>query len=148
MKESLIDQYRDRLIRVGKSPHTVKAYIHDVAAFASWFHQTTGEVFDPQVVDPREIQEYRGYLLRQGRKPATINRRLIALRSFFRWAVQKGLATESPFEAMEKVLVKQQKDTSPRWLDRKEQLALVRAVKKRGRTRGCSGSRARFVRNG
>ena len=130
-----IDQYQEHLTKVGKSAHTVKAYSHDVAAFIRWYEPTTGETFDPRAVDPREIQAYRGYLVRQGRKPATINRRLIALRGFFRWAVQKGLATESPFEAIEKILVKQQKDTSPRWLDRKEQLALVRAVKKRGRTR-------------
>jgi len=71
----------------------------------------------------------------RGRAPATINRRLIALRGFFRWAKRKGLAEESPFEVIEKILVKQQKNTAPRWLDRKEQLALLRAVRNAGSRR-------------
>jgi site-specific recombinase XerD len=135
MRKSLTDQYREHLIGVGKSPHTVKAYGHDVADFARWYQQTTGEALDPQLVDSREIQAYRGYLIRQERKPATINRRLIALRGFFRWGKQEGLCEENPFEVIEKVLVKQQKDTAPRWLERKERLALLRAARKSGSRR-------------
>jgi len=67
--------------------------------------------------------------VRQGRTPATVNRRPIALRGFFRWARRSGLARENPFEGMEVVLVKQQKHTAPRWLERKEQLAPMRAVR-------------------
>ncbi len=89
------------MTKVGKSPHTVRAYSHDLAAFARWFEQTTGEDFDPQAVDPRDIQEYKGYLIQKGLKPATINRRLIALRRFFRWAKQEGLVGESPFDVLE-----------------------------------------------
>jgi integrase/recombinase XerC len=82
-------------------------------------------------VDPRDIREYKGYLVRKGLKPSTINRRLIALRRFFRWAKQEGLVGDNPFEILEQVLLKEQRDTAPRWLDRKEQLALLRAVRKR-----------------
>jgi site-specific recombinase XerD len=134
-KKRVAEQYREYLERVGKSPHTVKAYSQDVSAFARWFEQTNGEGFNPQVIDPRDIQDYKSYLMVRGRAPATVNRRLIALKGFFRWAKQEGLTGESPFEVIEKVLVKQQKDTAPRWLDRKEQLALMRAVRKGGSKR-------------
>jgi len=134
-EKSVIDQYCDHLTRVGKSPNTVKAYSHDVGAFAHWFEQTYGENFRPQTVDSRDIQEYRGYLLRGGLKPSTINRRLTALRRFFGWAKREDLASDSPFEALETVLVREQKDTAPRWLDRKEQLALLRAVRAGGSKR-------------
>jgi len=130
MKKSVVHQYQDHLTRVGKSPNTVKAYSHDVTAFARWLEQTIGEDFSPQAVDSRDIQEYKGYLMRQRLTPATINRRLIALRGFFRWAKQAGLAEDNPFDVIEKVLIKQQQDTAPRWLDRQEQLALLRAVRK------------------
>jgi len=133
--ESILDQYREHLVRAGKSAHTVKAYGGDLAAFIRWWEPTAGEAFHPRAVDPGEIREYRGYLLSRGRKPATVNRRLIALRGFFRWAKQSGLARENPFEGMEKVLVRQQKDTAPRWLERKEQLALMRAVRRGERAR-------------
>jgi integrase/recombinase XerC len=131
----VIAQYQDHLTRIGKSQHTIKAYIQDLEAFARWFEQTTGGELDPQAVDSRDIVEYRGYLLRGGAKPATINRRLIALRRFFAWAKQQGLTAGSPFEVLETVLVKEQKDTAPRWLDRNEQLALLRAVRKAGSRR-------------
>jgi site-specific recombinase XerD len=132
---TFIDQYRDHIARVGKSAHTVKAYNRDVGAFALWWVRNTGQEFSPQVVDPRDIREYRGYLMRQRRAPATINRKLIALRRFFHWAKREGMAVDNPFEVLESVLVKQQKDTAPRWLDRREQLALLRAVRKKGHTR-------------
>jgi site-specific recombinase XerD len=130
-RKNVTDQYRDHLTKVGKSPHTVRAYTHDLAAFVRWFEQTAGEDFAPQAVDPRDIQEYKSYLIQKGLKSATINRRLIALHRFFRWAKREGLVGDNPFEVLEQVLLKEQKDTAPRWLDRKEQLALLRAVRKR-----------------
>lgn len=134
-KKPITEQYQNHLIRVGKSPHTVRAYGQDLNAFARWFRQTNGDGFSPRAVDSRDIQEYKSHLTVRGRAPATINRRLIALKRFFRWAKQEGLAEESPFEVIEKILVKQQKNTAPRWLDRKEQLALLRAVRKAGSRR-------------
>jgi site-specific recombinase XerD len=131
----IVEQYQQHLEIVGKSSYTVKAYTQDLAAFAGWFEQTTGGAFDPRVVDSRDITEYRGYLLHGGAKPATVNRRLIALRRFFTWAKQQKLCTSSPFEILERVLVKEQRDTAPRWLDRQEQLALLRAVRKAGSQR-------------
>jgi len=129
MSNILIDQYIESLARVGKSAHTVKAYRMDLAAFAQWFEQTTGRAFEPHAVDPRDITEYRGYQLRQGAKPATVNRRLIALRRFFQWAKHKGHLSSSPFEVLESVAVKYQKDTAPKWLSPKEQAALLRPVR-------------------
>jgi integrase/recombinase XerC len=134
-KKALTAQYQDYLTRVGKSLHTVKAYSNDLTSFVRWWEQTIGKDFDPRAVDPRDIQEYKGYLMRQGLTPATINRRLIALRGFFRWAKQEGLAEENPFDIIEKVLIKQQQETAPRWLDHQEQLALLRAVRKSGSKR-------------
>ena len=134
-EKTLLTQYRSYLERVGKSPRTVQAYSDDVASFAKWFEQTTGEGLHPSLVDPRDILEYRGFLLRQGKKPATVNRRLDALRNFFRWAKREMLITDSPFDLLENVSVKEQQDIAPRWLDSKEQLALLRAVRKGGDVR-------------
>jgi site-specific recombinase XerD len=134
-KKNVLKTYQRRLETVGKSPHTVRAYILDLAAFSRWFEQTSGESLDLRAVDPRDIQEYRSYLLRRGLTPATINRRLIALKRFFAWARREGLIADDPFEVIEQVLVKEQKDTAPRWLDRREQLALLRAVRRGGSRR-------------
>lgn len=38
-----------------------------------------------------------------------------------------------PFDALESVFLKEQKNTAPRWLARNEQQALLRAVREKGR---------------
>ena len=42
-KKDVIDQYRDHLTKVGKSPHTVRAYSHDLAAITG---HRSAEPFD------------------------------------------------------------------------------------------------------
>jgi integrase/recombinase XerC len=133
-KDTVMD-YQEYLERTGKSANTVKAYAYDVAAFASWFEQTTGDEFGPGIVDPREITDYRGHLLQRGSSPATINRRLVALRRYFLWAKKQGMISNTPFEMLERVRVKEQKDVAPRWLTRNDQLALLRAVRQGGKAR-------------
>jgi integrase/recombinase XerC len=133
--QQIINQYRDHLTRAGKSPHTIRAYVQDVTAFARWFEQTTGRAFNPQAVDPRDIQDYRGYLMRRELTPSGINRRLKALKSLFRWARREKLVINDPFEVLESVFLKEQKNTAPRWLTRREQLALLRAVREKGQVR-------------
>jgi site-specific recombinase XerD len=127
--KDVVADYQEYLEQTGKSANTVKAYIHDVGAFASWFRQTTGDDFSLGIVDPREITDYRGHLLQRGSSPATVNRRLVSLRRYFLWAKKQGMINDSPFEMLERVRVKEQKDVAPRWLTRKEQLALLRAVR-------------------
>jgi len=135
--EVVSNEYRDYLERVGKSVHTVKAYLRDLTGFVRWFEQTRGEDFTTKAVDPGDIAEYRGYLLRHGSKPATVNRRLVALSRFFKWAVRQKLLSDSPFAALERVQVStgQQREIAPRWLDESEQLALLRAVRRGGSAR-------------
>jgi site-specific recombinase XerD len=126
----ILESYTQHLTTVGKSAHTIKAYVHDLGGFAQWFVQTTGEPFDPQAIGPRDIGEYRGYLLTRGKKPATVNRRLIALQRFYKWAQKQGYTTNNPFEALEGFRIKQQQGIAPKWLDEHQQMALLRAVRR------------------
>jgi site-specific recombinase XerD len=131
----IVETYTKYLQTTGKSMHTVKAYTHDLAGFAHWFSQTTGDAFDPQTISPCDIAEYRSYLLTRGKKPATVNRRLVALQRFYKWAQQQGHTTNNPFEVLEGVRVKQQQGIAPKWLDSHQQMALLRAVRKGKRAR-------------
>src|SRR5215210_6779004 len=97
----LLETYTKYLQTIGKSAHTVKAYVHDLGGFAQWFTQTTGDPFDPQAIGPRDITNYRSYLLTHGKKPATINRRLVALQRFYQWAQHQAQITNNPFELLE-----------------------------------------------
>ncbi|RLC77141.1 MAG: integrase [Chloroflexi bacterium] len=124
----LFRQYLERRY----SAHTTAAYLSDLSDFKKWFEETNGEAFDPSAVTSIDVREYRRYLLNRKAKPATINRRLAALSTFFRWAKAEGLAKENPTGDVRGV---QATRLAPRWLSRKEQLALLRAVHKRGKAR-------------
>ena len=110
----IVSNYQHYLEQAGKSANTIKAYVHDVTSFAKWFEQTSGEEFAASLIDPREIVDYRSFLLQRGKSPATINRRLVSLRRFFLWAKRQGAAGDNPFEMLERVHVKEQKDMAPR----------------------------------
>jgi len=134
-KNRIADVYLTHLANAGKSAHTVRAYRQDLADFARWHEQTSGEAFDAQAVLPRDITEYRSALITRGRKPATVNRRLVALQRFYKWAYRQKQVTENPFEILEGVRVRQQQGIAPKWLDQRQQLALLRAVRKGKRAR-------------
>jgi len=79
-----------------RSPHTVAAYRHDLAAFFDWLRQQVGHDVPPVEVTPFDVQKYRDHLVASGRKPATVNRALAALRAFFAWAVETGRGATNP----------------------------------------------------
>lgn len=107
---------------------TIRGYLADLKAFGGWFQQTNGEELAPAGVTPIDIKEYRQHLLTVERaKAATINRRLAALSSYLNWAVQSGQIDRNPAIGIRSV---QQVSSGPRYLDRKQQYALQRAVEK------------------
>ena len=123
------EQYEKHLATVGCSSNTIRAYIQDLTLFANWYIQTTGDNFQAKLVDSTEIIEYRRYLLQKGRRPKTINRRLVAMRRYFKWAKQQNLCLDNPFDILEGYRVHEQQGVAPKWLDEKEQLALLRVVR-------------------
>jgi integrase/recombinase XerC len=111
-----------------RSPLTIRGYLADLKAFGVWFQQTNSEELAPACVTPSDIKEYRQHLLTVERaKAATINRRLAALSAYLNWAVQSGQIEKNPAAGIRSV---QQVNNGPRYLDRKQQFALQRAVEK------------------
>lgn len=128
MQEELLEKFVGHLRAQDRSERTTRGYLEDVRGFASWFEQTNGEDFSPTSVTPLDVREYKQHLYAVRRlKPATVNRRLVALKVFFAWAVREGLVASNPAVNIE--MVKQVK-SPPRWLDRKEQFAFLREVRK------------------
>ena len=100
-------------------------------AFTAWYQQTFQERPDLKALAPAELREWKAHL-RDDRKlePRTVNRKLAALRSLLRWAEGKGLAPEI---VTPKSL--RQVKPPPRWLDKRQQRALIRAAERSGRPR-------------
>jgi site-specific recombinase XerD len=115
------------------APHTIRAYLLDLADFSTWFVSSTGDTFNPQAVTPLDIRAYKRHLQNGRARPATINRRLAALSTFFRWARAERLVTgDNPTADVPGV---DEVKLAPKWLKRTEQSALLRKVKDRGRNR-------------
>lgn len=130
--DDILQDYRDYLYDQDKSEQTVKAYMTDLRAFSRWFQHITGEILSPESITPMEIIDYRNAMLDWGKKPSTINRSLISISSFCQWAQQNDLILSNPAEGIRSVA---EEPLAPRALERKEQLGLLRAVRRSGNLR-------------
>ncbi len=128
-KERKFPQFEDSLLNAGKSSTTILGYVADLRLFSIWFNQSNGETLTPQNLTPADIREYRQYMLnvRQA-KPTTINRHLSAIRAYCSWAKSAGLVSYNPIDGIKSVA---QQSHAPKWLDKKEQAAILREVEKR-----------------
>ena len=128
----ILQDYRDYLYDLDKSEKTIQAYMADLRAFSHWFETETGEPLIPENITPLDVIDYRKDMLDQARKPSTINRRLISISSFCQWAQKTDLIPNNPVEGIRPVA---EEPLGPAALERKQQLALVRAVRKSGNIR-------------
>lgn len=133
--EALLDRFKKHLLESDRSGGA-KVYPGRVRLFAEWFSGRYG-VFDPKRVTALDLVQYRNYLQnREGRKgkasPATVNTALASLKVFFGWLKSKGEIADDPSE---EIRLLAEKETAPKWLDRNQQLALLRAVKECGNAR-------------
>lgn len=115
----LISQFIKHLQQQDRAEKTVKGYISDLKSFARWFHQSNGEELTEKNLTPTDVREYRQWLVGHDATPSTINRHLATLRVF---AQASGIPID--------VKGVEEQGLAPRWLDRKEQAALVRETEK------------------
>lgn len=127
----LIESFWQHLIQNNKKPATIRAYLQNIKDMAAWLELTTGEPFILANITPIDLAEYKRYLMHQQR-PATINRAVAAVKVFYAWAAVEGLAPEGIAKGLRRL---PEGRKSPKWLDRKEQLRLVRALQRDGTKR-------------
>ena len=125
----LIQDFQSHLAKSDLSPNTIRCYTLDLTAFSEWFTRETGEQADIQSITPLDISDWREKMLKD-KKPATINRRLVSVSKFCQWGVKEGLIPDNPSENIKGV---KEVELSPKSLTRKDQLALMRAVRKHAR---------------
>jgi integrase/recombinase XerC len=128
MENFLVKEFGNYLLENDKAVLTVKGYISDLRCFVRWFEQTNGEAFTLQAVTPTDVREYRQFLLVvETHKANTVNRRLASLATLMKWAKESGQIEHDPTGNVHAV---PQTNPGPRYLDKKEQYALQRAIEK------------------
>ena len=129
MMNQLIQDFQTHLAESDLSPNTIRCYTLDLNAFSEWFTRETGEQADIESITPLDISDWRENMLKD-KRPSTINRRLVSVSRFCQWGVKEGLIPDNPIENIKGV---EEVELSPKSLTRKDQLALMRAVRKHAR---------------
>jgi integrase/recombinase XerD len=89
----VLEQFQEELLREGKSPLTVEAYITDVKQFQEWLRGTLG--FESESITETDVREFRQYLnLQKKLKATSINRKLKSVVQFQRFLVKAGICKE------------------------------------------------------
>ena len=128
MENLIVKEFENYLLENNKAVLTVKGYLSDLRCFVRWFEQTNGEAFTLQAVTPTDVREYRQFLLVvETHKANTVNRRLASLATLMKWAKESGKIDHDPTGNVHAV---PQTNPGPRYLDKKEQYALQRAIEK------------------
>ena len=123
------ESFSEYLIRMGRAERTIAGYLIDLRTFATWFEQTNGYSLAPDNLTPTDVREYRQFLLNiRKAKASTINRHLAALRAYGFWAKTCGGVPYNPVEGIKSIA---QQKHAPKWLDRREQAAVLREAERR-----------------
>lgn len=129
----LLQRFIEHLRSRDRSERTIRSYSSDLKLFAKWFYETNREELAPKSITPIDLREYKRYLLEdRGLKPATVNRRLASISAFCKWAQEQGLADGNPCD---QISIVPEVRMAPKWLARREQYGLLRAVQKANRPR-------------
>jgi len=114
-----LNKFAAYLQQQDRAEKTIQGYLCDLESFARWFQQSNGEKLTDKNLTPTDAREYRQWLVARDAAPSTINRHLATLRVFAQWS---GIPIE--------VKGVEEQSLAPRWLDKKEQAALVRETEK------------------
>jgi len=124
-----LDEFQAYLLTEDRSPVTIAGYLGDVRLFAQWYEGHYREALIPASLTNEAVRNYKQHLLDQAAKPKTINRRLAALAAYAHWLEQAGYVrnVRNPVQGVKAV---KEAVLAPKWLDKKQRAALLRAVDK------------------
>lgn len=124
-----LNEFQAYLLAEDRSTVTIAGYLGDIRLFAQWYKGHYGEGLTPNALTNEAVRGYKQYMLDQAAKPKTINRRLAALAAYAHWLEQDGYIqnARNPVQGVKAV-----KETAlaPKWLDKKQRSALLKAVDK------------------
>ncbi len=91
-----IDDFLDYLrFERNRSPLTVDSYAKSLGGFQQYFESREGQL-SWETVDSDVIRDWMESMMDKGDMASTVNNRLSAVRSFFRYALSRGLVDKDP----------------------------------------------------
>lgn len=83
-----------------RSELTVKSYGEDLREFEAFFKSLEGGSYDWGTVDADIVRNWMEQMMDQGNRASSVCRRLSALRSFYRFALARGLVEKDPVHSI------------------------------------------------
>ena len=99
-QHSGIEDFINEFLSNFLSPQTKRAYIKDLMEFFDFLKAGNITINSPSDIKSAWFKIYRDEMINHGFAPATINRRLVAVRSFVKWAVAMKLMDHNPLDAV------------------------------------------------
>ena len=96
-KQSIDDFFEDFLGQF-ISEQTKKAYLNDLRQFFSFLKRGGITITHPSQIQGAHFQVYRDDMMADKKSSATINRKLVAIRSFIKWAMALKLIDYNPLD--------------------------------------------------
>jgi site-specific recombinase XerD len=126
--EELLTRFEEHLVRSALASTTIVNYLADLRTLARWHANVNGEADSLLELTPDDIREYRRHMqANEGWTPATINRRLQAVRKFYSFAMETGLAGSNPASRVQLIPIPE--PNPPRALAPEEVASLLAAVR-------------------
>ncbi len=118
-----IEAYEGELVSRHVSPHTLRAYRHDLEQLSRW--AAGAGIPDPTAVSYRSLRGFAAMLAQRGLEHATISRELAAVRGFYEHLTRRGEVAANPAD-----LLPSPRPASrlPRVLDRDDMRRLLDSV--------------------
>jgi len=89
--EKGVDQFLRHLRELNASPHTIKAYAHDLDVFGTYIGRSTWKQ-----IDHVRIRGFLSHLYDKGLSKTSVARGLAAVRSLYRWLAREGVVEQNP----------------------------------------------------
>ncbi|MCY4643535.1 MAG: tyrosine-type recombinase/integrase [Bacteriovoracales bacterium] len=82
------------------SERTRLSYLRDLATFSGFLAMGGEKLSHPSEIRSYHLSLYRDWMMEQGLAPATVGRRMVAVRSFVKWALGQKLIDHDPLQAV------------------------------------------------
>lgn len=110
-KNNTIDDFLKNFLGQFISRNTKKEYLKDMNLFFEFLRSGGVILTHPKQIQSYHFQIYRDGMIEKGHASATINRRLVAIRSFIKWAIGAGMVEFNPLDAVKLPKVRTESET-------------------------------------
>jgi site-specific recombinase XerD len=123
------------LRRRGRAPKTIGSYRSDWIGFTDWFLENEGRAFTIAGLTAGAAEQYRDHLVSKGMRPATVNRKLVFIKRYAQWALDRMAIDAVTYNDLRGVAPVAQGPRKPRSLSDIELRRFLREVERRASRR-------------